>query len=239
MPLASVEKILYGGSTGAVHRLLARESQSLSILSVKKATVVAGLVTATEHRELLEAFAETLDDETRRRVRNISLIPLPVVVSIARAYGRSAHSSALLASLSARRPREWEVAEELEANEANNEVDYVLLDEAQELEEADVALQAELHHMVPFVEVEADEAISRSYMLAHVPSALRAHLEAYKAFRQAPLNRLREGGMVVDVTVAHDISTGAPPPPPPRAHAAHPCSLSPRSALDPLLARGN
>ena len=70
-----------------------------------------------------------------------------------------------------------------------------------------MALQAELHQHVAFEEVEADEEVTRSYTLDRVPPTLQAQLKAYQDHRVSPLNRLRTGSAVVELTVAHDTST--------------------------------
>ena len=49
-----------GGANGAVHRLLARESLSLTIFCVKKACIAEGTVTATELSAIIKIFQEQL-----------------------------------------------------------------------------------------------------------------------------------------------------------------------------------
>ena len=76
--LSELEKALYGGSTGAIYRLLQRESMERSVLPVKKASVGEGLVTQPEFDAILEAYRETVEDvETRGRVRMCSLVRAP------------------------------------------------------------------------------------------------------------------------------------------------------------------
>lgn len=73
--LSELEKVLYGGSTGAIYRLLQRESMERSVLPLKKASVGEGLVTQPEFDAILEAYRETVEDvETRGRVRMCSLV---------------------------------------------------------------------------------------------------------------------------------------------------------------------
>ena len=78
--LSDLEKVLYGGSTGAIYRLLQRESMERSVLPLKKASVGEGLVTQSEFDAILEAYRETVENvETRGRVRMCSLVRAPVV----------------------------------------------------------------------------------------------------------------------------------------------------------------
>ena len=78
--LSELEKVLYGGSTGAIYRLLQRESMERSVLPIKKASVGEGLVTQPEFDAILEAYRETVENvETRGRVRTCSLVRAPVV----------------------------------------------------------------------------------------------------------------------------------------------------------------
>ena len=73
--LSELEKVLYGGSTGAIYRLLQRESMERSVLPIKKASVGEGLVTQPEFEAILEAYRETVEAvETRGRVRMCSLV---------------------------------------------------------------------------------------------------------------------------------------------------------------------
>ena len=75
--LSELEKVLYGGSTGAIYRLLQRESMERSVLPIKKASVGEGLVTQPEFDAILEAYRETVEAvETRGRVRMCSLVLL-------------------------------------------------------------------------------------------------------------------------------------------------------------------
>ena len=76
--LSDLEKVLYGGSTGAIYRLLQRESMERSVLPLKKASVGEGLVTQSEFDAILEAYRETVENvETRGRVRMCSLVRAP------------------------------------------------------------------------------------------------------------------------------------------------------------------
>ena len=208
--LNDLENALYnnGGSNGAVHRLLARESLSLTIFCVKKACIAEGLVTAAELGGIIKIFQEQLPLESRGRVRMASLIPLPVTAQICKAFGRSQRSTAWLEAFSQPVPRLWEVQREAESNAANLDWDPLLEDEMQELQEVEVSLSAELKaSYVQFQEREADEQVSRSYALERIPPALELALRAYKDYRIAPINRLRSGSACVELTVDSDRST--------------------------------
>ena len=186
--LHDLEVALYnnGGANGAVHRLLARESLSLTIFCVKKACIAEGTVTATELGAIIKIFQEQLPLESRGRVRMASLIPLPVTAQVCKAYGRSPRSTAWLEAFSQPVPRLWEVQREAEANAENLEWDPLLEDEMQELQEEEVSLDSELKaSYVQFKEREVDEQVSRSYTLERIPPALEQALKAYKDHRIA------------------------------------------------------
>ena len=208
--LHDLEVALYnnGGANGAVHRLLARESLSLTIFCVKKACIAEGTVTATELSAIIKIFQEQLPLESRGRVRMASLIPLPVTAQVCKAYGRSPRSIAWLEAFSQPVPRLWEVQREAEANAENLEWDPLLEDEMQELQEEEVSLDSELKaSYVQFKEREVDEQVSRSYTLERIPPALEQALKAYKEYRIAPINRMRNGSACVELTVDSDRST--------------------------------
>ena len=208
--LHDLEVALYnnGGANGAVHRLLARESLSLTIFCVKKACIAEGTVTATELGAIIKIFQEQLPLESRGRVRMASLIPLPVTAQVCKAYGRSPRSTAWLEAFSQPVPRLWEVQREAEASAENLEWDPLLEDEMQELQEEEVSLDSELKaSYVQFKEREVDEQVSRSYTLERIPPALEQALKAYKDHRIAPINRMRNGSACVELTVDSDRST--------------------------------
>jgi hypothetical protein len=174
--LRDMEAVLYGNanSTGAIHRLLARESLcvpqprhcprsdwraptttdpsppslrptcSLPTTLSLQKSSVGSLVTLEEWAELLRVLTEQLSLEARGRVRRATQIPLPVCATLCRAFGRSPQAAAWLEAFSQPSPAVWQLQAEAEANASDGAVDYVLNEQLAELEEADVRLADEL-----------------------------------------------------------------------------------------------
>ena len=189
------------------HRLLARESLSQTVLALKKCSIVQQIVTQAEFQLILSTFQETLPIESCGRVRMCSLLPLPVAISAAQAFGRSGQAIQFMQCFQYPIPRLWQLQTEKEENDRELVEDFVLNEEIQELEEADVALQAELHSsFILYEEKEEDEVISRSYTLDRVPKVLEELFQEYSEYRMAPLNRMRSGSAVVELTSQHDVS---------------------------------
>ena len=63
-----LETVLYGGATGGLYRLLERSSLGGCTLTVSKASVVAGAVTAERLRELIALLSESLPLESQVRI---------------------------------------------------------------------------------------------------------------------------------------------------------------------------
>ena len=162
-------------------------------------------MTEAEWAQLLSLLTEQVALEARGRVRCATLLPLSVCAALCRAFGRSPQALAWLEAFSQPCPPVWQLQTEAEANTRDGAVDYVLNEELAEMEEADVALEAELRaSFVPFEEPECDQQASRVYTLDRIPAALEKALAEYERFRIEPLNRLRDGSAVVDTTVAAD-----------------------------------
>ena len=92
-----LEQALYGGATGGLYRLLQRASLSGCTLTLSKASVSAGAVTAEQLRELIALLSESLPLEsqarprtTPARPRTTSHPPFPIA---ARGWRSSAHTS--------------------------------------------------------------------------------------------------------------------------------------------------
>ena len=128
--LSELEKVLYGGSTGAIYRLLQRESMERSVLPIKKASVGEGLVTQPEFDAILEAYRETVEAvETRGRVRMCSLVRVLLRdLNPQHALTRSARSHALSPRACAgAAPRRRLVCQELRPLAAGDRPPRVLL----------------------------------------------------------------------------------------------------------------
>ena len=183
--LYDVERVLYGDtghSTGAVHRLLQRGSLSQTVVSLKRSSVSDGLVTQAEFTQIISTFQETLPMEARGRVRNCSLLPLPVAINAAKSFGRSTQAIAFLESFQSPIPHQWELQEESEANREEGLVDLVLEDELAAIEEAEVRRQ--IPHRPSM------HTLTHMASLATLPLASVGGV----ASRAAPARRLRGGG---------------------------------------------
>jgi hypothetical protein len=193
-------------TTGSFKALLERLSLADAVLVAEK-RACPDLMSVDELRTLLDAFKPLVDDvEARNRVKRCSLMPVSVVAAACSAYGRCAATVALMKALH-QLPRAWGLAEEQDANHRNLEHDLLVEDELQELEEEGVHLAAELERMLPFERSAQDEEKAASWRLARVPAALERELDAYAAFRAAPLSRAREGGAVMPITAGNDKAT--------------------------------
>ena len=204
-----VERALYGGHTtsGAIYRLLSRSSLTHTTLALNK-KAVPSLVTADELAALLLEFESSLPLDARGRVRQCTLVPVNVAVTLAKALGRGARSIAFLTALQKPIPRLWELQDERERNQADMVEDLVLNDEIAQEEEMEAPLHAELlHTCVPYETTPAEQEAVKVYKLERVPPALEAQLDAFRDWRLEPLNYQRTGNAVVDVTAANDRAT--------------------------------
>ena len=211
-----LERVLYGNeaSTGAALKLVRRACVGDCVLTLRHASVAAGLVTEDEWSALRAA----LEQSETRKVRCLALVPVGAAAVATQCYGRSTQAAALLGCLGQPLPAEWlamdraeeeareraasAVAVATSADHADEAVDPSLLEECEEL---DVPLESELLESEPFVEVEEDEEKMRHlYALTEVPVTLEAELQAYAQYRTLPLNRLRAGGACRALTVGND-----------------------------------
>jgi hypothetical protein len=167
------------------------------------------LVTRAEYDGIMQLFCEGLPLESRGRVRMCTLLQLNHVPAICQKLGRSEKTTALLQALAQPLPPLWVAQAEQEANHDNLEHDLLLADRIDELEldEESCHLATELVQYVPLAGDVADDEKAKSWTLPSVPSALKAELDAYSLHRTEPLNRLRDGSCVVDLTVGGDKAT--------------------------------
>ena len=121
----TLERALFGSTTGALHRLYERSSLTQAPLALKKASI-PDLCTAPELAQLLALLTETLPFESKGRVRNATLLPLNLVPVLAAKLGRSPRTTALLEALRQPLPRLWAAQAEQEAHAAAGEVDLLL-----------------------------------------------------------------------------------------------------------------
>ena len=200
---------MYGQSgSGAIYRLLQREGMSLTPLALKRKSVEDDLVTSAEYEQLIKELEDVSPIESRGRIRNVTLIAMPIVSKICTAVGRGAKSIALLRALQHPIPRLWELQAEQERNAANLEEDLTLQDQIDDELEMEMPLHAELVHChVAFEESPAEKEAIQVYKLDRVPPQVVQQLAAYKDWRLSPLNYQRTSNAVVDVTAEHDCST--------------------------------
>ena len=167
-------------------------------------------MTAAEFAELCALLGETLDAEASRRVHNVTLLAANHVPALCAKLGRSERTLALLRGLAQPLPRLWEIELEREENARNNEHDLLLEDEYEDELELETSLEAELHSgYVSFqADAEDEEKVrQQSHTLSPVPPALLAAFQAYTDYRLEPLNRMRDGSCVVEVTASSDVAT--------------------------------
>jgi hypothetical protein len=186
--------------------LLRRLSMGDSVLVAEKHSVTTELLTQDENTACLDAYRPLAPVEGRARVKRASLIPLSIAVASIQAHGRTPSTIALLKALG-ETPLLWSKLEEQEANRKEYEIDLVLDDEIREMEgECDVHMSVELESMVSFQKVAVDEEKAESWTLKSIPISLERELASYKAYRSAPLNRHRDGGEIMEITIAGDRS---------------------------------
>ncbi len=162
-------------------------------------------MTEAEWAQLLSLLTEQVALEARGRVRCATLLPLSVCATLCCAFGRSPQAVAWLEAFSQPCLPVWQLQTEAEANTRDGAFNHVLNEELAEMEEANMALEAELRALfVLFEEPECNEQASRVYTLDRIPVALEKVLADYECFRIEPLNRLRDGSAVVDTTVGAD-----------------------------------
>ena len=203
---AQVERALYGGSSGAIYALLRRASLSTVVLSLKRSSIPS-LVTEAEYAQLKRELELSLPIESQGRVKHCSLLALNNAVSAARVLGRGERSLAFLRGVGQPLPRLWEIELERAANNERLEVDLALEQEYDDELELETSLGAELVHMASFkADAEDDAKVEQSFTLSPVPPALVEAFSAYKDYRLEPLNRMRDGSMVVDLTASNDVS---------------------------------
>ena len=103
--------------------------------------------------------------------------------------------------------RLWELEAEREANDARNEEDLLLEDEIEQEQELETCLAFELHQMPALKGDAEDDDKLQSFTLSPLPPALEQEYATYKDYRLEPLNRMRDGSCVVDLTASNDVST--------------------------------
>lgn len=189
--------------------LLTRIGKDDTVFVAEKHAVQKKWMTGADLATVLEAYQDACvtDPLVSRRSQRAAIVPLQSVVDACRHHGYHPGTCALLQALD-QLPDLWKAKLEAAANAARGEEDLVLTDTIEALEDEQVHLAAELvSSYVPYAETEADEDQARSWTLTRISPALERDLQAFAKYRADPLNRLRDGSAVVDVTVGGDIAT--------------------------------
>ena len=63
-----IEHVLYGGPTGGLYRLLGRASLGSSTLTLNKAAVLAGVISAEHFQQIVALLSESLPFESQARI---------------------------------------------------------------------------------------------------------------------------------------------------------------------------
>ena len=63
-----LEHVLYGGPTGGLYRLLVRASLGISTLTLNKAAVQAGVISAEDFQQIVSVLSESLPFESQARI---------------------------------------------------------------------------------------------------------------------------------------------------------------------------
>jgi len=210
-----VEAALYGNGyaqqTGAVYRLLQRSGVGSHTLSLKKKSIAAGLVTRREFDILYGHLGN---------VRFFSLIPLHAMKEALSTYGPTERSEAVVKALGLERPAAWgeQSTEDEGASDGGGDDstdcggsaagDSVATTEAADLGEMAYGSSSDdATSVAPAEPAGGDAAPTRSAKRQHVAGiapCVDAELDAFVAYRMAPLNRARKGAAVVSATVRSD-----------------------------------
>ena len=105
-------------------------------LQINAAAVNQGIITQAEGAAVMDLFKKntlgSIDPCSLGRVRACTLLPVATVATVARTFGHSTASMALLRALAQPIPEAWALEDQRLALEEQGEVDYVL---EQQLEE--------------------------------------------------------------------------------------------------------
>ena len=200
-----------GGSSNPIWKALQGHDVGSTSLLCQKATVVNRHLLQSEYDTMLlelRSVSREIDPLSTNSIRRFTLIPLSVAKTVVENRGRSPISIAFLRGINQPIPHVWELHEQAETDEANRELDYVLLDEIaieNEFETENVAsFEAELQKGSEFVDVAADEKKLAQYALTPAPP-LRKDLDDYKLARTAIFNAKRSGGKIEEISAEQSV----------------------------------
>ena len=233
-----LECILYSrddsaGSSGAIWKLLQQTGLGRTSFFVNKSCVTSNQVTPAEFAAIMTVFKHSLpyaEPSSINRCRGFTLIPIASAAALARTYGRSPSSLALLRSLGQVVPEAWVQQEQQEVNDRAGEVDLVLNEEIEsagfEAEEQSFASEL-VTNMGTFETCEEDEGKMRNYALSPVPQQLSRELQSFIAYRTSTFQAKRSGAAVVSISAESDTkSLCMQPLKPPHAACVQRCRTS-------------
>ena len=179
-----LETVLYGrseGSSGPIWKAMNAAGIGATTMLVNKQTVTDKLLTEPEYTALMDTFksalpADVVDPSSLGRIRNCTIMPLAAAATVVRTFGRSSASMAWLRALQQPIPQAWELQEQQAANDAAGEVDLLLNEQINnegDFEAEDMSFAMELTTMPPFSTDTEDEERLKTYILQHVPAALK------------------------------------------------------------------
>ena len=219
-----VEAALYGNGfsqqTGAVYRLLQRSGVDNHTLSLKKASISDGLITQEEYSLLYSHLGN---------VRSFSLIPTHAMKHALGVFGKTDRSVAVVKALGLGRPSAWGEAadddgerggggndDKSDDNDGGDDGESVATTEAAESEEAsDSSDEGDDATSVAATEPVGGEgaAMTASALetraakrqhVAGIAGSVEAELEAFAAWRTAPVNTARKRAAVLPATSESD-----------------------------------
>ena len=211
-----IEAILYkrseGGSSGAIWKLLNQTGLGRTALSVNAAAVaMTSTLSHSEFDEIMRLFRQNLPDvadpSSVGRIRSCTLLPVATVAAIARTFGHSNESTALLRALAQAVPEGWQLAEQQALLAERNEVDLLIeeqLEQDQGFEAEEKSFAEELTEMAKFTSNADDEGRMQQYSLQRPPPLLTKELDSYISHRTATFAARRAGGAVVSMSAEND-----------------------------------
>ena len=209
-------------TTGAVYRLLHRAGVGQHTLPLKKASVAAGLITQAEYNWLYSHLG---------KVRSFSLIPLHALRAALGVFGRTDRSEAVVNALGMQLPSEWgeddgsdaesdgfqDVDSDDEGGGEGGDGDSVAPTEAADLGEIEDSDSGDAASVAPTEPVGGGDVAAGQEAAGDIPvqaakrqhvsgisSSIDTELEAFAAFRMAPLQKARKGAAVTAATCESD-----------------------------------
>ena len=210
-------------TTGAVYRLLHRAGVGQHTLPLKKASVAAGLITQAQYNWLYSQLG---------KVRSFSLIPLHAIRVALGVFGRTDRSEAVVNALGLQLPPGWEEgdgsasesdgfnsvdSDDEGGGEGGADGDSVASTEAADVADFSDSDGGDTASVAPTEPVGGGDAAAGQEAAGDIPvqpakrqhvsgisSSIDTELEAFAAFRMAPLQKARKGAAVTAATCESD-----------------------------------